>query len=993
MSVTLSQPLLLLLLGAWSGCVVEGDEEATTAHTLLLGQPQDLQVLESNITSTSIRLSWTMDTILPIEPIEGYRVFYMKNKYIDAKTFMGSKPEYTLTGLDPYTIYTVWVKAFGKDSESPESEKITVTTDTNVPSAPRLTNVTCYDTLKVYVEWRRPEVFHLNVDYYYVYYKPKSDSVYQRHQIQGNTEDPQRFFLEDNENSKLETRQTYEVKICAGTKSIYRGQVVYMGEFSEEQLVYLPLIGCSQDDQGPGEMSAGMILGAVASVLFLILAIIGFVVWRRYFKAAYYYLEDPPRLVPPVGIPDWEEEPSADGGRGPVSVEDFPAHVSRLHVDSDIGFSREYDEILKYSAKSVHATHEHSSLPDNKHKNRYLNIVAYDHSRVQLSQLPGQKKGSDYINANYIDGFQKFHAYIGTQGPLDETFESFWRMVWEQNVYVIVMITNLTERGRRKCDMYWPKEGTATYGNLEVQLVKEEVMSNYSIRTMKTKHLKLKKKKWYCGERTVLQYHYTSWPDHGTPADTLPVLSFVAKSTQSNPPDGGPIIVHCSAGVGRTGTYIVIDAMLRQAKAKQELNVFGFLKHIRSQRSHLVQTEEQYVFLHDALAEALLSGITTTTPTTIATDLIALHEPVSEVDSTTRLQRQYDLVTAFSPNEYDHMAAKKPFNLAKNRDPSLLPVESARVCLTPKPGTEGSDYINATWLQGYTRLREFVVTQHPTQDTRDAFWTMLWDHNSQTVVLLTTIDEDTTPVFWPQQGEVFDMDCFKVRFIEETNHEGHSTLDFVVSSKVDDYELTVRVIHCSGWPYNARPLHNVLNVVNLVQSWYLEYQNGPLVVVDKFGGTEAATFCALTTLSKQLNSENQLDIYQVAKLYHNKRPCVWRSKEDYLYLYRVFDSLHRKEGDSVVECGDENGGTVPERRHSSTEWRGAVVKIPLTRRHSHPSGSLENGATASRSNGCVVDIVDNNVETVPDPDSEKAGSTVVLVTDDLICIPGDEEVI
>ena len=149
MSVTLSQPLLLLLLGAWSGCVVEGDEEATTAHTLLLGQPQDLQVLESNITSTSIRLSWTMDTILPIEPIEGYRVFYMKNKYIDAKTFMGSKPEYTLTGLDPYTIYTVWVKAFGKDSESPESEKITVTTDTNVPSAPRLTNVTCYDTLKV----------------------------------------------------------------------------------------------------------------------------------------------------------------------------------------------------------------------------------------------------------------------------------------------------------------------------------------------------------------------------------------------------------------------------------------------------------------------------------------------------------------------------------------------------------------------------------------------------------------------------------------------------------------------------------------------------------------------------------------------------------------------------------------------------------------------------------------------------------------------------
>ena len=109
-------------------------------------------------------------------------------------------------------------------------------------------------------------------------------------------------------------------------------------------------------------------------------------------------------------------------------MDDFAAHVTRLHADSDIGFSREYDEILRYSNKSVNATHEHSSHPDNKLKNRYLNIVAYDHSRVVLTQ-PGHKRNSDYINANFIDGFQKFQAYIGTQGPLEETYDSFWRMV------------------------------------------------------------------------------------------------------------------------------------------------------------------------------------------------------------------------------------------------------------------------------------------------------------------------------------------------------------------------------------------------------------------------------------------------------------------------------------------------------------------------------------------------------------------------------------
>lgn len=996
----------VLLVASVSMVLNSPDEEATTTFLpsepeVELGQPQNLTA--TNITATSMHLAWVMTS--SYNDIRGYRVFYKHNSYEDIKTFDGQKPEFVLSGLVPYTQYKVWVVPVGLAKNSgtgKASANILQTTDTAEPSAPFITNVTCYETQKIYIEWKRPKTYYKTVDYYYIYYKAEDDSVYQNVQIQANADDDQRFFLEK---ENVDVKRNYCLKICAGTKST-KSSSVYKGEFSEELCVYLPAVNCSEADVSgtpapspAAELSAGMIVGAVAALLFLLLAVLGFIIWRRYCESAYYYLEDPPKLVPPVGIPDWEEEPGPEGERGAVAVEDFPAHVTKLHADSDIGFSREYDEILRYSMKSVNATHEHSSNPDNKHKNRYLNIVAYDHSRVILSQIPGQKRNTDYINANYIDGFQKFQAYIGSQGPLDETFEAFWRMIWEQKVYVVVMITNLVERGRRKCDMYWPKEGTMTYGHIDVTMVKEDIMANYTLRTLKLKHTKLKKKKWIASERIVEQYHYTAWPDHGTPADTLPVLAFVRKSVSSNPSDGGPIVAHCSAGVGRTGTYIAIDAMMKQAAAKQELNVFGFLKHIRSQRNHLVQTEEQYVFLHDALVEALSSGVTEISLESISEYIVKLNSPVSEVDSTILLDKQYNLVVDFVPSDYDHVAARRGPNVAKNRDPALLPIESARVALTARPGVEGSDYINASWMQGYDKVKEFIVTQHPTCETRDAFWSMLWDHNAQTVVLLTPINEDF-PVIWPIKHEEYDLDYFKVRFIEEAIHEGHSTLDFVVSSRYDDYELKVRIIHCNGWPHNARPTYKVFNVVNLVQDWHLEYQNGPLVVVDKFGGTDAATFCALTTLQKQLKREGCVDVYQVCKLCHNKRPGIWKSKEDYLYIYQVFESLTQAEDENQElvlnggRHGMSNGNIIPERRHSSTEGncnKGAVVKITVNRRHSLPGdGSTRGSVHTQSSNGCVVEVHGRDVS----PESTEismpeTGSTAVLVTDDLVQVNED----
>lgn len=170
--------------------------------------------------------------------------------------------------------------------------------------------------------------------------------------------------------------------------------------------------------------------------------------------------------------------------------------------------------------------------------------------------------------------------------------------------------------------------------------------------------------------------------------------------------------------------------MLKQIKQKGVVNVFGFLRHIRIQRNFLVQTEEQYIFLHDALVEAIASG---------ETNLNA--QQIEELKNCTPyLEQQYKNIIQFQTKDIHIASAMKQVNSIKNRG-AIFPIEGSRVHLTPKPGEEGSDYINASWLHGFRRLRDFIVTQHPMTHTIKDFWQMVWDHNAQTIVLLSSLDE------------------------------------------------------------------------------------------------------------------------------------------------------------------------------------------------------------------------------------------------------------
>ncbi|OAD61168.1 Tyrosine-protein phosphatase 99A, partial [Eufriesea mexicana] len=568
-----------------------------------------LNLSSHGITSTTIELSWA-------EPdyangiISGYRIYYMHSNYTDVQMYRtgeydGPVIEFVLKELEPYIEYKIWVKAYTWKNEGEPSDHIIRRTDISGPSAPLILNVTCPTHDSVYIQWARPNIFWGSIDYYFINYRIENDNRFEEIEVMTEKNHLESAMIIPN----LTMNSVYEIVVRGGTRSAIDKRLVIRGEGSAPQKVR----GIRDCNRAPpllphSTICSGVIAGVICACLAVMLMITSFVLWKKCFHTAYYFLDYPPRNVPT--LQEWENS-EQDGERTAVAIQKFVQHVASLHADGDIGFSKEYEFIQSESDKF---TAENSQYVENKAKNRYLNILAYDHTRVQLLSCGGgpPKKGHDYVNANYIDGWQRSRAYIGTQGPLPPTFDGFWRMVWEQRVSIVVMITNLVERGRKKCDMYWPKKGSETYGYIQVTLLREDVMATYTIRTLQIRHIKVKKRKngVNMGERIIWQYHYTGWPDHGVPEHPLPVLSFIRKSSNANPPDGGPIVVHCSAGVGRTGTYIVIDAMLKQAKCKNEVNVFGFLKHIRTQRNFLVQTEEQYVFIHHALQEAIESGET-----------------------------------------------------------------------------------------------------------------------------------------------------------------------------------------------------------------------------------------------------------------------------------------------------------------------------------------------------------------------------------------------
>ncbi|XP_030389227.1 receptor-type tyrosine-protein phosphatase T isoform X3 [Gopherus evgoodei] len=565
-----------------------------------------------------------------------------------------------------------------------------------------------------------------------------------------------------------------------------------------------------------------------------------------------------------------------------IRVADLLQHITQMKRGQGYGFKEEYEALPEGQTASWDTAKE----DENRNKNRYGNIISYDHSRVRLQLLDGDPH-SDYINANYIDGYHRPRHYIATQGPMQETVKDFWRMIWQENSASVVMVTNLVEVGRVKCVRYWPDD-TEIYGDIKVTLIETEPLAEYVIRTFTVQ------KKGYHEIREIRQFHFTSWPDHGVPCYATGLLGFVRQVKFLNPPETGPIVVHCSAGAGRTGCFIAIDIMLDMAENEGVVDIFNCVRELRSQRVNLVQTEEQYVFVHDAILEACLCG-NTAIP---VCEFRSIYYNISRLDPQTnssQIKDEFQTLNIVTPRvrPEDCSIGLLPRNHDKNRCMDVLPLDRCLPFLISVDG-ESSNYINAALMDSHKQPAAFIVTQHPLPNTVPDFWRLVFDYNCSSIVMLNEMDAAQLCMqYWPEKTSC----CYgpiQVEFVSADIDEDIINRIFRICNMArpqDGYRI-VQHLQYIGWPaYRDTPpsKRSLLKVVRRLEKWQEQYdgRDGRTVVHCLNGGGRSGTFCAICSVCEMIQQQNIIDVFHIVKTLRNNKSNMVESLEQYKFVYEV----------------------------------------------------------------------------------------------------------
>uniref|UniRef100_A0A674GKX2 protein-tyrosine-phosphatase n=1 Tax=Taeniopygia guttata TaxID=59729 RepID=A0A674GKX2_TAEGU len=673
-------------------------------------------------------------------------------------------------------------------------------------------------------------------------------------------------------NGKLKANEQYRFSIAAFTKYDPVAPAVTFTMFSAAG---------SSADTAP--LSMPIIAGIVVGFLLTLAAVFALVYWKQ-LKAKRAKKSSPPQEMVTYSLRNVHR---------PVPLQSFKQYYEMKTASANHAFFQEFEELKEVGKEQPKVEAE---LPANVSKNRYAHVLPYDHSRVKLSQL-GEDPHSDYINANFMPGYTSQQEFIATQGPLKKTIEDFWRLVWEQNVCNIIMLTVCMENGRVLCDHYWPSESApVSYGQVRVHLLMQSSSEEWTVREFKLWHEGLR------AERFVSHLHYTAWPDHGIPESTSSIMTFrelVQEHIQSTK-DAGPTLVHCSAGVGRTGTFIALDRLLQQMKQEKVVDIFGVVYSLRMNRYLMIQTLSQYIFLHSCildkiLEEPLLDLAGTERSCPIPLKSFAQHYAQKAAKSHLGFLREYEALLEVVKEE---ASSASPSSGSQQTRPSssILPYDRSRVKFSLLEQGPLSGLLQVWRVPGCGSSRDYLAVQGPDKLTMEDFWTLVWEQDVHTILtLLPWQEKGEVPgeVCWPLEGDSLCTKTLTIQCDPEKLVSGWRCTQLRLKHEKKAKERQVQRFLYTLWSSKKQPdVQGLVELLGAVRRGPPQRRRAAPVLLHCSGDmSQMGTLISLDCLLHQMKAERTVDIYGVTLQLARSCCLMTPTLDQYMLLYTCIQDI------------------------------------------------------------------------------------------------------
>ncbi|GAB1610548.1 receptor-type tyrosine-protein phosphatase kappa-like, partial [Argonauta hians] len=559
----------------------------------------------------------------------------------------------------------------------------------------------------------------------------------------------------------------------------------------------------------------------------------------------------------------------------------------RNKISHCLSFCEEYDALTSYCTETCpDISHfQEASKRENSYLNRFPQKLPYDNSRVVLT--PDISSDNTYINASHVTYKRPGQCkYIAAQSPFNkETVRDFWRLIYQQKVKVVVMLTKHMEENVLKCSKYFPQV-TGEQFRFEIfnmKLIYVQTYADYSISTI---NFSLENETI---ERVII-FEFFSWPECITSQNAIPLLGMHQKVCQASSESSSPILIHCGTGINRSGTYIIIDILLKEFGQKKSINLFSAIKDTRMSINFTLRPYSYLLFVYEAVFEMYQDR----------NDQCLTYDNISIKYREQFLQNQFKNLCRFTPkiNNDQLTAGRLQVNKSKNRFLAILPPENFRVILHSAKNA----YINAVFLDGYSRKKQYILTQTPMTETVGDFWHLIYEYNVRTIIMMDkNIKKDTCASYWKKPAgskTLWISEYFEVvhgnRVVDDDSVL--EQLEMKVTKYRKEHTRKIHLYRYKNWEgSNFVPICRdyMLYLIHQKAEWQRLIKHKPIVVHCKDGATNSGLFCVADNLIEQMSRDRSVDIYHTVKNMKRRRPEMIQDVKQYRFLYSLLDLYNR----------------------------------------------------------------------------------------------------